>query len=259
MPQDDRLTDPFAELDAVAQAPVLLVASDFDGTLAPIVPDPTRAFPQRESMVALKALAGMANTAVALISGRALSDLATLTGSPNGIHLVGSHGSEFEPGFAASLPQESWDLVEGIIAELNEITGSTPGVLLERKPAGVAVHYRKVFILRRSSGSLRPAPRRAFRSRSTRSSRPRARRSLWTCTSTTTTRSPLRTPATSSSIPTRNDDGSAGGADHDAASSWLLGRKAANITWGMLAPPAVLAGCPILCESKGWGKCSSRK
>ncbi len=131
MPPVSQLTDPFLELDTIATAPVLLVASDYDGTLAPIVMDPTRAFPHREAMVALKSLAAMANTAVALISGRALSDLATLTGSPSAMHLVGSHGSEFDPGFAASLPPESWALLERVVEDLEEIVSSFPGALLE--------------------------------------------------------------------------------------------------------------------------------
>ena len=101
------MNDPMEALDRVAHAPVLLVACDYDGTLAPIVADPMKAFPRRETMVALKALAAMPNTHVALISGRALRDLAVLTGSPDAMHLVGSHGSEFDPGFASSQPPEA--------------------------------------------------------------------------------------------------------------------------------------------------------
>jgi hypothetical protein len=37
----------------LARTPVLLVATDYDGTLAPIVADPGRARPLRESVVAL--------------------------------------------------------------------------------------------------------------------------------------------------------------------------------------------------------------
>ena len=94
---------PFSAIERLATSPILLVASDYDGTLAPIVNDPKKAFPLREVMVALKSLAAMPHTHVAVISGRALRDLAMLTGSPVSVHLVGSHGSEFEAGFADNL------------------------------------------------------------------------------------------------------------------------------------------------------------
>lgn len=136
--------NPFDLLEQVALAPVLLVGSDYDGTLAPIVGDPSQAFPQAEVMVALKALAGLHHTHVAIISGRSLRDLATLTGSPGSVHLVGSHGSEFEPGFADQVPLAALQLLEEVCSELETYRSSHPGVRIERKPAGVAFHYRQV-------------------------------------------------------------------------------------------------------------------
>jgi len=131
-------------LDSLAFAPILLVASDYDGTLAPIVSDPSRAFPRRETMVALKRLAAMPNTHVALISGRSLKDLAILTGSPESIRLVGSHGSEFDLDFAHHIDPAALRLLERTAAELAEIAERDPGAAIERKPASVAFHYRNV-------------------------------------------------------------------------------------------------------------------
>jgi len=122
--------------------PVLLVGSDYDGTLAPIVDDPSRARPERESLVALRALSRMPQTHVAVISGRALRDLAELTGAPEEVHLVGSHGSEFDPDFAASLDPPTRDLLERVRGELEEIAAMDGGITLERKPASIALHYR---------------------------------------------------------------------------------------------------------------------
>ena len=96
---DSSLLDP---LRSLAQTPILLVATDYDGTLSPIVDDPLQARPSRESSVALRSLAELANTHVAIISGRALRDLAALSRFPEEIHLVGSHGSEFDVGFVES-------------------------------------------------------------------------------------------------------------------------------------------------------------
>jgi trehalose-phosphatase len=130
-------------LAALARTPVLLVATDYDGTLAPIVSDPAQARPLRESVVALRQLASLANTHVAVISGRALHDLAGMVGEPEDVHLVGSHGSEFDPDFAHSLPSEARALHRRVQEELAGIAARMPGLRLEPKPASVALHYRE--------------------------------------------------------------------------------------------------------------------
>ena len=70
------MTDLNRELDALARAPALLVAADFDGTLAPIVPQPWMARADPAAVRALRALAELPRTHVAIISGRSLADLA---------------------------------------------------------------------------------------------------------------------------------------------------------------------------------------
>lgn len=129
-------------LHELARVPMLLVASDYDGTIAPIVDDPTQAKPNREAIVALRALAELPHTNVAMISGRSLADLAELSGDPDGIHLVGSHGSEFDLGFAELLSPEA-RRVHGEISEaMHRIAADHPGCFVEVKPASVALHYR---------------------------------------------------------------------------------------------------------------------
>ena len=78
------------QLREIARAPNLLVATDYDGTIAPIVNDPMRAIPDREVSVALRSLAALDQTNVGVISSRALRDLAALSRLPAEIHLVGS-------------------------------------------------------------------------------------------------------------------------------------------------------------------------
>lgn len=128
-----------AALDAVAATRHLLVTSDFDGTLAPIVNDPADARPLPGAADALTALADLASTSVALISGRALGVLRELSGAPSTVHLVGSHGAEFDTGFAHEVDEA---LLEGITADLNAIAANRPGVTVETKPASVALHVR---------------------------------------------------------------------------------------------------------------------
>jgi len=130
------------KLATLAQAPVLLVASDYDGTLAPIVSDPMRAQPLREAVVAMRALADMPQTHVAIISGRALRDLAVLAGVPEEVHLVGSHGTEFDLDFATTLPTEAAQLRARLLRELESVADGRPGFSIEEKPASIAFHYR---------------------------------------------------------------------------------------------------------------------
>lgn len=131
-----------ASVDEIACAPVLLVASDFDGTLASIVTDPAQARPDREAAVAVRTLSELPQTHVAVISGRALGDLAgrmTGFGRP---HLVGSHGSESEAGFGLPLPPESLHLLQRLKQDVSEIAKSIRGSWIEEKPAAIAFHYR---------------------------------------------------------------------------------------------------------------------
>ncbi len=142
------MTDPMdpalrAALGRLARVPQLLVICDYDGTLAPIVDDPTKAGPLPEAVAAVRSLAKMPQTTVAVVSGRALRDLAALSRLPADIHLVGSHGSEFDIGFVQPLEPEKLELRARMLAALEDIARDHPGVRLESKPASVALHTRR--------------------------------------------------------------------------------------------------------------------
>jgi len=144
---DPRATDSIdpalrSAITRIARSPLLLVACDYDGTLAPIVDDPTKAVPLPESVAAVRALAALPQTTVAVVSGRALRDLATLSRLPSEVHLVGSHGSEFDVGFVERLQPAQTEVRTRLQNALRQITAGKPGVRLESKPASVAVHTR---------------------------------------------------------------------------------------------------------------------
>ncbi|NUT05494.1 MAG: trehalose-phosphatase [Hamadaea sp.] len=128
----------------IARVPQLLVACDYDGTLAPIVEDPTAAKPLPEAVAAIRSLAALPQTTVAVVSGRALRDLAALSRLPSEVHLVGSHGSEFDVGFVQRLAPELVALRTRLQSELNSIAAQFEGIRLEAKPASIAVHTRGV-------------------------------------------------------------------------------------------------------------------
>ncbi|HEY7174075.1 MAG TPA: trehalose-phosphatase, partial [Micromonosporaceae bacterium] len=126
----------------IARVPQLLVACDYDGTLAPLVEDPTQAVPLPEAVAALRSLASLPQTTAAVVSGRALRDLAALSRLPSEVHLVGSHGSEFDIGFVERLAPGQVALRQQLETALVKLVDGTSGVRLERKPASVAVHLR---------------------------------------------------------------------------------------------------------------------
>ena len=131
---DDRLRH-------VAQVPTLLVACDYDGTLAALVDDPNEARPNRAAVAAMRSLAEQANTQVVVISGRSLRDLALLSRLPEEIRLVGSHGGEFDLGFAAQLSPDLVALRTSLTSEVQAL-GTKYSARVEKKPTGVTFHFR---------------------------------------------------------------------------------------------------------------------
>ncbi|AQT81884.1 trehalose-phosphatase [Mycolicibacterium litorale] len=129
-------------LSAVAEVPRLLVASDFDGTIAPIVANPADARPLAAAADALGALAALRSTTAALISGRALRDLSVLSGAPADVHLVGSHGSEFDAGFLDAVDESARALLADLEETMAALAQRYPGASIETKPVSVAFHVR---------------------------------------------------------------------------------------------------------------------
>lgn len=136
-----------AELERLAAHDRVLVALDFDGTLAPEVDDPeqARALPAaHEALLRLRALPG---TTVALVSGRSLASLDAVGGLPADAPLVGSHGLEVR--FAAGDARPAVDdadraRVRALRSRLEPLVAATAGAWIEDKPAGFAVHSRVV-------------------------------------------------------------------------------------------------------------------
>jgi trehalose 6-phosphate phosphatase len=131
-----------AAVAQIARVPRLLVACDYDGTLAPLVDDPAYATPKPEGAAAIRVLATLPQTTVAVISGRSLRDLAALSRMPSEVLLIGSHGSEFDVGFVGRIQPEVVELRTRLGRAVHELAQAHPGIRLEQKPASVAVHTR---------------------------------------------------------------------------------------------------------------------
>lgn len=148
-PVDEALEEALRALaERAADGPVL-VGLDFDGVLAPLVDDPSASRPLPEATAALTLLASLApRVAVALVSGRALADLAALAAPPDGTLLVGGHGAERGVWLAGHLdrvplhlPEDAAARLAALAAEAAALVAGTSG-RLETKPASVVVHTR---------------------------------------------------------------------------------------------------------------------
>ena len=140
------LTTGLTEIRAkIRQAPGLSVFLDFDGTLAPIVDDPTTAQLEKSTRKLLTALATRPDILMVIVSGRALSDLQTRIGI-EGIVYAGNHGLEisgkgmrFVEPFAAARQGLLSQISDSLRANLSGIAGAR----VENKGLTATVHYRQ--------------------------------------------------------------------------------------------------------------------
>lgn len=134
-------------LVTAARAPHVVLASDFDGTLAPFVLDPMTAAPIDGAMSELRDAAQLPGVTVALVSGRDVDTLRLLSAVDDGepIVLIGSHGAQssredLAPG--SLLTDESATLLAHLTTALEEVQTRHPSARIEHKPAAVALHTR---------------------------------------------------------------------------------------------------------------------
>ncbi len=141
-----------AMLRRLAAESQLLVACDFDGTLAPIVPHPDQARILPRAEQALSVLQNAPGVDVAIISGRSIADLEATGLRTDGRILSGSHGAELAglPGTArvSAVSNGRTDAEEARFARVRELferyAATEPGAWVEQKPFGLALHGRGV-------------------------------------------------------------------------------------------------------------------
>jgi trehalose 6-phosphate phosphatase len=135
--------DPLAALVAPLRAapPRAGVFSDFDGTLAAIVDDPTAARPLAGVRAALAELAGRYGR-VGVVSGRPAAFLAQHLGAP-GVRLSGLYGLEsvVDDEVVTAPGAEAWRAVVAGVATRAEHEGP-PGAQVERKGLALTLHHR---------------------------------------------------------------------------------------------------------------------
>lgn len=113
---------------------------DFDGTLVDLAPTPDAVIVPPDLPPLLTRLAQKLGGRVAIVSGRDAANVAGKLGNPP-LLVAGSHGMEIrEPDGRIDAPPPP--AVEAILAAMDAFAAQHPGVLVERKPFGAALHWR---------------------------------------------------------------------------------------------------------------------
>ncbi|HEY7260985.1 MAG TPA: trehalose-phosphatase [Trebonia sp.] len=136
-----------AGLDAIVADPGhALIASDFDGTLAPIVEDPAAAAAAPGAAAALARLAAVAGT-VAIITGRPAREAVALGGLADvaGLIVLGHYGGErWQAGrLTAAAAPDGVALVRQALPGVLAAAGAPEGTKIEDKGTALAVHTRQ--------------------------------------------------------------------------------------------------------------------
>lgn len=128
--------------DALRAARSSFLALDYDGTLAPFMPARMEARPLDGTADLIEHIRDRTGGAVAVISGRPLSELTQLIDIP-GITMVGSHGFEFRhPDGTKDTRKPSRGQRQGIAAAWAACSRQEWGPRVETKAAGLALHTR---------------------------------------------------------------------------------------------------------------------
>jgi trehalose 6-phosphate phosphatase len=133
-------------LAAILREPgTALIATDFDGTLSPIVSDPAAAYAHPAALGALRELSGRAGT-LAVITGRPAEEAVELggLGEVPGLIVLGHYGWERWQGGTVTSPAPPPGVAEararlaGVLAS----AGAPEGIRVEDKGSALAVHTR---------------------------------------------------------------------------------------------------------------------
>jgi trehalose-phosphatase len=122
--------------------PKVLVALDFDGTLAPLQDDPENSRMLPESREVVDALTDIDGVHLSLVTGRAFENIMRVADPHPDWFLVGSHGIEV----VAPHERDSYEtpqlVPDGLLQGFHQIAQDIPGPRIEVKPFGLAIHTR---------------------------------------------------------------------------------------------------------------------
>lgn len=138
------MSEPLSAFDTTALSPeTLAVLLDFDGTLVAIADQPGGVVLKERTVETLARLESVLGGAVAIVSGRRIEEIDRIF-APRTFPVAGIHGLERRDagGRRHEAPYDRAAL-DAMAETLEAAVGDEPGLLLERKPGSVALHYRR--------------------------------------------------------------------------------------------------------------------
>jgi trehalose 6-phosphate phosphatase len=114
---------------------------DIDGTLLEMAPTPDAVCVPPGLLTVLEELAARLGGAVALLTGRCIASADCLF-QPLRLVAAGVHGTELRAERGGRISMLAPPLPPAIVAKVEALGGIAKGILIERKGAGMAVHYR---------------------------------------------------------------------------------------------------------------------
>ena len=115
---------------------------DFDGTMVEIAASPSAVTVTDDLLDLLALLHSRLDGRLAIVSGRSATEVEELL-SPLQLDIAGSHGLETRTGGGAMRLARRPDILDSVASKLRSLARQHPGVLVEEKPLGVALHYRQ--------------------------------------------------------------------------------------------------------------------
>jgi trehalose 6-phosphate phosphatase len=131
--------------ERLVEADELVLCTDFDGTLAPIVERPDEASIRSENRELLRQLSDRLDVTVAVVSGRQLADVRERVGLA-GPTYAGNHGLELDVGGEDDVHPDAAaceSSIAQICATLEDAFEDEDGVVVEEKGPTATIHYRR--------------------------------------------------------------------------------------------------------------------
>ena len=114
---------------------------DLDGTVAELVAHPNSVQVDRSTLRLLETLSDTVGGALAVVSGREIAVVDRLL-RPLVLPVAGVHGLERRDAKGVIHSRDTADISSSIIFDLEKAIGHDSGVVIERKPGAIALHYR---------------------------------------------------------------------------------------------------------------------
>jgi trehalose 6-phosphate phosphatase len=132
---------------ALPEPPVALLAEaslflDFDGTLVDIAESPDAVTVSARLLQVMQSLTDRLEGRIAVISGRPADQIGAMLAHP--VSIVGSHGLEFHGDLARLGAENRPEALTEALRAMRAFADRRPGLLVEDKPLGVALHFRQL-------------------------------------------------------------------------------------------------------------------